>query len=470
MRYIGIRHRVKKTADGESRPTQVAIIKGNATTRYDLETETAELDFLLGRFVTEMRKPEPDEDISMFLDHQIDWRELKKDEEFTTPENLRKIEGKKRFEVKRVPATFDGFKPGDIVGSILGGSGDRFNFALSRRGEEIGASVYRVPGYILNNERDKDNDAELLATLVGNKRHLFYQVTRRDRDMIRVRENLFDRVKAMKARIGAEQRLRQRNIGAIFCNEEGRYPEGNFESIYDAARTNDKIVNALVKEEAACIKKLDKAVRASALFAEVLSDVTGMGTLIAAPILAATVDIRRFQTKEGYKAFCGLHVQSDGRFVRARREHKAAVSELIPVMIDGEEVLARTIAETLDEAEETKTEPKWNRAARQAFYLFVADQCNRRPDSEWGKKLIEYKVKLRAKHTEVVEEGGKKRYTNGHIHKMAIWRTATKFCEFFFKKAWELERRTAKNSQPSAPALPPISMETMAIEGAADAA
>jgi len=473
-RYIGIRHRIKQTADGEARPTHVAIATNDGNpVRYELETETDELDFLRNRYVTKTRKPEPDEDLSQFLAHHIDWRELKKDEEFTAPENLRRVEGKTRFEVKSVPAAYDGFKPEDIVGSVLGGSGDRFNFALSRRGEEINAFVFRVPGYILKEERgggDKDNDALLLAMLIRDKRRLFYQVTRRDRDMIKVRENLFDRVKAMKARIGVEQRLLQRNIGRIFCNEEGKYPEGNLEAIFEEARTNDAIVTALVAEEKGCIKALDKAVRASSLFANILANVTGMGALIAAPILAATVDIRRFETVEGYKAFCGLHVRLDGTFVRARRD-RPKKDESNKTEAETEEQLAEAAADDADEAETALTEPKWNRAARQAFYLFVADQCNRRPDSEWGKKLIEYKVKLRAKHPEVVvTENGKKRYTNGHIHKMAIWRTATKFAEWFFRQAWVLEKKLAHEGQPTimsaTPEPPPVSMETVLAQEA----
>ncbi len=482
-RYIGIRHRVKKTADGEARPTQIAIInETGSVTSYDLETETNELDFLLNRFVTKTREAEPDEDLTKFLAHHIIWRELEKDDKFTQPENLRRTEGKTRFEIKSVPAAYDGFKPDDIIGSVLGGSGDRFNFALSRRGEEINATVYRVPGYILKGERgtaDKDNDPLLLATMVRDKRHLFYQVTRRDRDMIKVRENLFDRVKAMKARIGAEQRLLQRQIGAIFCSTEGKYPEGNLEAIFQAARANNVIVNALVDEEQACIKKLTKAVQASTYWTEILASVEGMGPLIAAPILAATVDIRRFQTKPRFKAFCGLHVGLDGNFIRAQREERPIRAETAPTEAATEVQLAETAAEDADEAEAAQTEPKWNRVARQAFHLFVSDQCNRRPDSVWGVKLREYKVTLRAKHPEIVlNEKGKKRYTKGHIHRMAVWRTATKFCEWFFKAAWEVEKKLAQGKQPVAPAPsapvtaepspepPPLSMETAALESA----
>lgn len=490
MRYIGIRHRVKKTAAGEARPTQVVIMtdRNSVSATYALETETDELDFLLGRFPVGWRKPEPDEDLSRFMAHHVDWRRLKKDEEFTQPDSLRKTEGKDRLEVKRVPAAYDGLKTGDIVASVLGGSGDRFCFALSRRGEEIDAKVFRLPGYLLNLARGKaakDDDAKLLACLAQERLQDFYQVTRRDRDMITINETLSDRVAAMKARIGAEQRLRQRGIGAIFCDEQGKYPEGNLEDIFEAARASDKIVISLVGEEKEVVKRLERAVKASQYWADILLDVEGMGPLIAAPILAATVDIRRFGTKEGYKAFCGVHCRLDGSFVRARRERGIKAPSETAADTDGdslsevgdeasvEEVAAQEVAES----SATGREPKWNRVARQALYLFVADQCNRRPDSVWGQKLREYKAKLREKHPEVViTEAGKKRYTDGHIHKMAIWRTATKFCEWFWKQAWALENRLSgkvADPQPNAlvpPDQPPVSLESVVLEDQAIAA
>jgi hypothetical protein len=41
----------------------------------------------------------------------------------------------------------------------------------------------------------------------------------------------------------------------------------------------------------------------------------------------------------------------------------------------------------------------------------------------------------------VENEEGKKRYTDGHIHKMALWRTATQFVRWLFRQWWALERQ-----------------------------
>jgi len=104
------------------------------------------------------------------------------------------------------------------------------------------------------------------------------------------------------------------------------------------------------------------------------------------------------------KAFLGVHVLLDGRFPRKRRGEVA----------------------------------NWNPAGRQALYL-LADQFNRRPDSQWGERLLYYKKVLRERHPEVVIENGKKRYTKGHIHKMALWRTLTKFVESLYRDWLRIE-------------------------------
>lgn len=98
----------------------------------------------------------------------------------------------------------------------------------------------------------------------------------------------------------------------------------------------------------------------------------------------------------------------------------------------------------------------WNTLARQALYL-LGDQFNRRPDSPWGQRLIAAKARLRAIHPEPVvvkkngpDDKGTKRYTDGHIHKMAIWRTLTRFVSWLFREWRRLERR-----QQAAAAAPP---------------
>jgi hypothetical protein len=362
-RTIGVRHRVKRTAEGESRPTQVAILMQKGKVKLlDLPDEDAELQFVLGDFKGE------------------------------------------------------GVRKGDTVAMVLGGSGDYLAFALSRRAQEIGARVMRVPSFTLKKHRateKKDDDASELARLATEMPEVFYPVTDRDLSLVLVRETFTARTDAMKARIACEQRLRQRLIGNIFCSSDGLVPEGGVEKAFAERKASDAILQALLKEESDRERDLAKAVEKLDVFQKVFEPVVGCGPKIAARIIASVVDIRRFETEPKFKKFCGVHCLDDGSFARRRAGQVA----------------------------------NWHPDCRQALYL-IAEQFNRRPDSEWGMKLREYKKKLRLAHPEVVlTEKNKKRYTDGHIHKMALWRTATKFAEYIYMAWWDLEREVAREEK-----------------------
>lgn len=80
-RFIGVRHRVKRTADGEARPTEVCILGSKKNIEYKFESEEEELDFVRGRFVVKMRKVKPDDDVSAFAEHHVEWRDVRTNEE-----------------------------------------------------------------------------------------------------------------------------------------------------------------------------------------------------------------------------------------------------------------------------------------------------------------------------------------------------------------------------------------------------
>lgn len=410
-RIVGIRHRIKRTAEEEARPTQVAIMSGGEIITYDLPDDTAELDWARGVFPVEMRKVIDGEDLSGFAPHHIIWKKLKvgeADREAFNRGHLKK-EANEWFIASKVPDKFDGLKPCDKVAMVLGGSGDRFAYALSRSGELISAEVWRVPPFTLKDfrEGDKKEDAVNLAKLLEALPKLFYQVTQKDRQLIRLRKAFRGRTDAMKARISCEQRLRQHFIGEIFCDEHGLYPEGSIELAFDRAKFSDAILQSLFLEEKVREKELVAIVKNLDAYQQLFAPIKGCGPMIATRLIVAIQDIRRFETPAKLKAFCGVHVMPDGKFVR--RRHGAVAN--------------------------------WHSEARQALYL-LGDQFNRNPDSPWGKKLREYKLKLREKHPEPVVVDDKKRYSDGHIHKMAVWRTLTKFVEHL----WHEWRRIA-NSQ-----------------------
>lgn len=450
MRIIGIRHRVKKTAEGEARPTQVAILENGKIVNLELETETDELDFVLGRFPASFRKVDNEEDISKVVSHHVKYRKLKEDEkqENFHISQIRK-EGKVTEVAVQIPATHEGLKQGDKVAMILGGSGDNLAFALTRRGQEIGSSVHRIPPFAFKGVREKasDEDAQILANMLSQSPSSFYEVGPRDMSLIWLRECLRSRVDAMKARIACDQRLRQHMIGAIFCSPEGKFPEGDIEKQFDKTKASDKISLALSSEEGKRERELVKACEALDIYTELFKPVVGLGPMIASRIISAVIDIRRFETKAKLRAFCGVHLLGDGRFPRRRNNEIA----------------------------------NWNGDCRQALFL-LGDQFNRRPESLWGKKLLWAKTKYRTSHPypvlvtkegqhyelregeftksggtytvtvhdngETRQVGGLKgtlRYTNGHIHKMATWYTLGKFVEALFRDWWKLEGATAKS-------------------------
>lgn len=462
-RIIGIRHRVKKTRDGEARPTMLAIGDGGRVVTHELEDETAELDFLLHRFPIAWRDVAPDEDVSAILGEQQQWlyhcktRKRSEDESVEGRHPSQVIEvGKTTVLVTKVPSAYEGLRQNDTVASVLGGSGDRYNFALSRRAEEldmVDAAVDRaVSEFELSNvglrtrvlrltpallkqfrgNASKDDDHLLLARLGVEQPDLFYEVDRRDREYILAREAMRARRNVQKDRIKCEQRLLQRALGIVFLSEEGRYPEGRIEDQYDAIKANDKVFQALLAEEKAREVELRRAVAALDVWMAVFEPIEGCGEVLAAGIITAIGDIRRFLVPRNpddvrpsrtarergaskLKAYLGVHVLSGGKYAD----------------VPAEQQFPRNRAGQVG---------NWQKEGRQALYL-LADQFVKRPGSEWGERQRRYKANLRARHPEVVvNDQGKKRYTNGHIHKMAIWRTLTRFVEHLFDKWIALER------------------------------
>lgn len=422
-RFIGIQHRRKKTATGEARPTRAHLISAEGEhTSYELETETDEKDFMLGCYPVKLRAITDADDLSGFQPHHIKWRALKKDQDpLQITENRRKVDGKIWYAAEKVPSEYDGLRSGDIVGMALGGSGDRLAYALSRRGEEIGAQVYRLPPFALKEWREaldntKDSDDELLAEMVRQNREAFQLTTARDRQLIRLTEAYRARMEAMKARIGCEQRLMQNMVGLIFCSEEGKYPEGTIEALYDKEKANDNVLQGFIAEEAKRDRELAKVLDKLSVYTQLFVNIEGVGPAIAARLIVAIRDIRRFATPHKLKAFLGAHVMNGGKFGDRSPDKQFA---------------RRRSGEVAN----------WQADGRQALFL-LTEQFNRRPKSVWGQKLLQIKAKLRQKHPEAVEVEDKKRYTDGHILKMARWRSATKFVEWLWKEWTRLERQS----------------------------
>jgi hypothetical protein len=412
-RIIGIRHRVKKTAEGESSPTMIHVLEdGKKGKTFELKEETDELDWVLGLYPTAYQPVIPGTSLEGVQHHHIKWKKIPKDEVSQhDPAHVRQFD--KDWKVaKSIPLEFDGLRTGDTVSMVLGGSGDVLAYAISRQCQKVKARIVRVPPFHLKRHRpdEKQDDSSNLAQLAQTMPELFYAVEPRDEALILVRECWRNLQDAMKARIACEQRLRQHLIGQIFTREN-MSPEGDIEREFDLKKANDKIYQALLAEEKERDKNLQKAVSKLPVYQEVLNPVKGVGPRLAARIVSAIIDIRRFETAPQLKAFMGVHVMPDGRQPRRR---KGAVSN-------------------------------WHPDGRQGVYLLCSDQFVKQAQSPWGLKLRENKAYYRARHPEiVVKDNGKKAYTDGHIHKMAIWKTAGEFVEWLHTEWWKLEKTAMK--------------------------
>lgn len=421
-RIIGIRHRVKQKKDESASPTIVAIADGDNLSQHNLETEQEELDFLLSNCPISYRACEPTEDLSGFPEHHLIFREAK--EEDATIERhtsqCRHEKGRLIEVVSKVPDKYIGLKANDTVSMTLGGSGDYFAYALSAELATKGGSVMRIPPFKLNQYRGnakKDGDAVLLAKLAREHAEDFYETEVRDRGIIRLRCLYRDWIDTMKARIGCEQRLFQRHIGLTFCSETGRFPEGSVQKDFEARKSNDPVLNALIAEEARADKALKQAVQSLDIWQQVFEPIPGIGHRIAARLIYSLIDIRRFEKESKICAFLGVHVLKDGTLPRRR----------------------------------VGANCNWHPEGRQALYL-LGDQFVRQSSrTHWGNYLIARKAALQTKHpvpiTVEITVNGKpkqiKRYTKGHIHKMAIWRTLTRFTEYMFRE-WKKVEESAR--------------------------
>lgn len=480
-RLIGIRHRRKKTAEGEARPTTAAIFADGAKKPkcFNFKVEDDELDFMLGRFPVKHEAPEAATDVLWYDEknapqgihpHHCKWEEIDADEAATfKPNHVRTVleDGLPTiYKLVAVPVEFDGLKPGDNVAMALGGSGDYLAGGLYNRGQEIGASVYRIKPMDLKREReaigkDKDDDHLTLATLLEQKTGLFAKMSAKDLELIEAREAFKLRQDAMKARVGCEQRMLQRLVGKTFLLK-GQYPAGLIKDRYEAEKANSETWKALDADQKLYGSDLQKIVRGLRIWKEILEPVSGCGERIAVPLILAIGDIKQYAEPVNYdgaatpderrmrmfrainktlarvKAKCGAHVLFGGKYENYPTEKQ------FPRRRKGEVA-------------------SWDPDARQSLFL-LCDQFNRQTKKftqakarddvaemqkyRWGGKLVEQKAKYRQTHPEPVEVerrvNGKtkkvKIYTDGHIHKMALKWTATKFVEWLAREWLKLEK------------------------------
>jgi hypothetical protein len=429
IRVIGIRHRRKRTEEDEARPTQLYITDGTKSTKLDLETDTEELDFVRHRLPESFRDAMPDEDLSKIPAHHRKLRRLRASDDRDQLVLVEEDEEGKRFDTPRalrIPESYTGLKAGDQVAMIMGGSGDRLAYSLARYAQRLGGGTHimRLPAYALKDRREavsltKDDDAQVLAEMLLHRVGRFYETTPRDMENIKLKLSWLSLKDTMADRIACGQRVLQRRVGNVFlADDDAGYPEGSLEDDALKALTNSPNYQALVGLESQAQAELEALIEQHPVYVHILSKVTGIGPRLAVRIIANIGDIRRFETMARFKAYCGVHVKKGGKyadvppersFPRARRGDRS----------------------------------NWQRDVRQSAYLF-GEQTVKRKKAYWGKALLVYKAWFREQHPEEIKDDkGKSRYSNGHIHKMGLWRTRTKFFEWLYRQWWRLERGQA---------------------------
>lgn len=425
MRFIGLQHRRKKTAQGEARPTMVAIHeRGKPLRMIKLEDEQAELDFVKGVFPLRMREATTEDNPADFQAHQLVWKNLSGDE--SVPEGIPEFQirdigkQKKRLQyLSKVPAEFDGLCEGDNVAAISGGSGMRLLCAMTNRGNRIGATVFTIAPATLLEVRpnyDKSADAGVLAELLaaeleGGRNQLFHILLPRHADILRICVLWEQRMLDQHERIKCSLRLQARVVGSIFLSEDGEFPAGSIAAAREAMLANDELYQRLRASEKRTDSSLLAALEKSPLYREVFKPIEGLGPAIAARIISEVLDIRRFPNVDKFVRYIGVHVDN-GRFARYRRG---------------------------------QTGTAWKGQARQALYLLM-DQANKRPKSSLGIELREIKQKMRALHPEVIIADGKKRYSDSHIHKMACWRLITRVARRIYSDWKKFEEQQAQKT------------------------
>lgn len=507
-RFVGIRIRSLRTTKGEERPSEVCILNPDGSSeRFDLCDQQAEVDFLLGKVPVDWRKVRQGETIgpNAFIPHHLVWKAIKPEEVALARAEgrmLREAPSAERggepswYVLDKIPTSFFGLQPGDQVAMGFGGAGGEFARDTVEYWEGRGLEVWRISPHRLKAMREaagrsRGDDAELLAMILRDHPEFFHFVRPIDTATVSLAVVFDARQEAMRQRIRVGNRLAGRARNALLRERRAGHPVSTLEAAVEAAKASDALYQNLVVEEARAQRELAKLLEQIEIWG-VLSTVEGIGVSIGARIIAGVGDIRRFMAEPDEAALAPLKASLDqfmkeagyealkagmdqAALARAKNGFERAVTVRTHCLGRGLTAQAELLQRALKVMKELRRRERradgeagfiaycglhvlpdgrfvrrrsgetanWSSVLRQAFYL-LTEQFNRRPNTEWGRKLLENKARLRERHPEVVVVDGKRRYTSGHILKMARWRTATQVARWVFREWTRLERaRTA---------------------------
>jgi hypothetical protein len=435
-RIVGVRHRQKKTKEGEARPTVLCIAPvgdPSNTIEISLEDEQDEIDWAHHVYPITFRDVLPRDKPEDFLPWHLQWKKVKEGESIEgIPDSHLRSEGKVTERLTKVPCEFIGAETGDTIVMLAGGSGNLFAHLLSRVGEQMDMKVMRISAARAKEFRKGtefepvENLHRALVWMYESDSSGFRQLQARHRAQVEIEElyKLFEDVQNDRKSCGL--RLYQRAKRSAYTQPHVETSTHvAVEERHKALLASDPVHLALNMEEERVEDDALKIMKSMPIYTQVLKGVSGIGPRIALRLIASIPDISAFETEAQFCAFCGVHcLGADG--------NKLKKGETPPTNRGGFPRHKRGVI------------CDWKPVLRQALFLFD-DQLNRNPGSYWGSRRVEIKKGLRAKHPVPVEEiveGGRKvkRYTDGHIQNMARWKTLNKFCRWLFRRLKNLER------------------------------
>lgn len=414
QRIIGIRHQEKMNVEGEQRPTQFFITEpGKEPVTIEFKDLSEELAWVMGRYAAEFREvTDRTEDIT---EHRRFAKFTKQKADDVTegrhPSQILVEEGKTLL-VRQVPVAYDGVSPDDVYVGMMGGTGHMLAASLAAQLDRLqgpGKVMQVAPAYVVERygiDRDRDNDAEMLITMMAADPKNFHQMFAQDIKIARVKSKWSLRKAAQKARISHELRLRKIAIMEAYADPFAFFEGADLESATLRMIAGDEDMETLEADEGKATRDLDAAVKDTEVWQKLFAHVEGVGPAIAGGLIAVIGNLRRFPTPEQLVSYCGVAVVTHDK-----HNNK----------LDRATIQRRRSGEVAN----------YSNDARRCLWNF-ADQCNKRPGSVWGTHLLKIKSELRAKHPEKIQERNAKgklvwRYTDGHILKMARWRLMTDF-------------------------------------------
>jgi hypothetical protein len=439
-RIIGVRHRQKMTQDGEARPTALCVTRAGDPSKNSeilLETEQDEIDWAHGMLPIKFREAASDDKLEDFLPWHLQWKKVKEGELIEgLPKSHIRVDGKLTERLHKVPCEFTGLEKGDTILMLAGGSGDLFGHLLSRVGEENGSVVMRTSAARAKESRKGSAYEKVeflhigLVWMYASDSEKFRKLLPRHLAQVEIKEVYLRFADVQEDRKACGLRLYQR------AKRDAYLQKGVETSAMVAIQerhkkllASDPVHLALLTEEKGVEKEALKIMEGMLQYQRIYEPVKGIGPRIALRLISSLLDITAFETPAQFAAYCGTHVLG----------------------IDGKKLQKGDIPPTDRGVFPRKRRGvvcDWKPVLRQALYL-LDDQFNRNPKSYWGQRRIAIKQAYREKHPVPVQMPNEKeelvwRYTDGHIQKMATWKTLNKFCRWLFKELKKLEAEVSE--------------------------